>query len=788
MQTETDTLLTILQPLVTRARSDISAARAGKAMFKTNDKLNRTRVAQHLDGGTVRGIYFMSEGESTTRLAVIDIDDHTGECGWARVCAAAEKLITECRAAGLHPHPWRSGGGKGIHLWFLWDAPQDAYSVRQCLMDAAARADLRSGAGGLIKGQVEIYPKQDSIAPGACGSQVWLPLAGARPSLPMTYNDLIGIWDVVPKTKLTDKGYLWSMSGDVVKLDSPQLPARIGISAPEELTTELSRIKQLLDALEADRDAYHYDRWLETGMAIHGATAGADAALALWDDWSSRGANYEPGMCARKWQSFTAERAINGSGVGLKTLEYRARGSGWQEPVIFEDLSASHLPARSGFAEPGGSGGHIVPRAAGTAGAAGASGTHALTLPGLDGAALITMPAFQRNDSGEILPSTANIVMALEWRGWPGPRLRYDTFKDTVMVYDPRSGKPAEDAAAWRPFADTDYTDLKMCLENRGAGMKTVSRLELRECVRAIAMRSRFDSAQEWLAGLVWDGRPRIERFLEDYWAAPIGDEYVRAVSLYMWTAMAGRVMQPGCKVDMMPILVSDEGTGKSSGVQALVPSDDLFAAIDFSEKDDDLARKLRGVLVAEAEELRGLWTKDLESIYAFITRRVEKWTPKYVEYSTTFPRRVFFIGSTNDDQPLSKDGRRWLPVCLGARAGRKESDARIEDVIRDRDQLWAEALARWKDEGILWRQVSALAGAAREQFIATHPWEESITRYLETVPNSDMVFSMDLFRLAIGLTGRTSAMDSRQLSAIMRKLGYKNVRNKKTRGWVREY
>lgn len=62
MQTETDTLLTILQPLVTRARSDISAARAGKAMFKTNDKLNRTRVAQHLDGGTVRGDYFYERG------------------------------------------------------------------------------------------------------------------------------------------------------------------------------------------------------------------------------------------------------------------------------------------------------------------------------------------------------------------------------------------------------------------------------------------------------------------------------------------------------------------------------------------------------------------------------------------------------------------------------------------------------------------------------------------------------------------------------------------------------
>ncbi|MCV5824559.1 virulence-associated E family protein, partial [Escherichia coli] len=84
-----------------------------------------------------------------------------------------------------------------------------------------------------------------------------------------------------------------------------------------------------------------------------------------------------------------------------------------------------------------------------------------------------------------------------------------------------------------------------------------------------------------------------------------------------------------------------------------------------FAEKDDDLARKMRGRLVAEIGELRGLNTKELESIKAFVTRTHENWIPKYREFATQFPRRLVFVGTTNEDEFLAdKTGnRRWLPV-----------------------------------------------------------------------------------------------------------------------------
>lgn len=80
-----------------------------------------------------------------------------------------------------------------------------------------------------------------------------------------------------------------------------------------------------------------------------------------------------------------------------------------------------------------------------------------------------------------------------------------------------------------------------------------------------------FDSAITWLNGLEWDGVPRIECFYHTHFGTA-DTPYTRAVSMYMWTALAGRVLEPGIKADMVPILVGPQGCGKSSGVEALSP------------------------------------------------------------------------------------------------------------------------------------------------------------------------------------------------------------------------
>jgi predicted P-loop ATPase len=104
----------------------------------------------------------------------------------------------------------------------------------------------------------------------------------------------------------------------------------------------------------------------------------------------------------------------------------------------------------------------------------------------------------------------------------------------------------------------------------------------------------------------------------------PDDTAYTRAVSRYLWTALAGRIVTPGVKADMVPILVGGQGVGKSTGVSAMCPSNEFFTEVSFHEKEDDLARRMRGRLVGEIGELRGLHIVAQPSQLRHFTARFE--------------------------------------------------------------------------------------------------------------------------------------------------------------------
>jgi predicted P-loop ATPase len=190
---------------------------------------------------------------------------------------------------------------------------------------------------------------------------------------------------------------------------------------------------------------------------------------------------------------------------------------------------------------------------------------------------------------------------------------------------------------------------------------------------------------------------------------------------------MAGRVLQPGVRADMAPILVGVQGIKKTTAIQMMVPHEDAYAEIKLTDKDDDLSRKLRGKLVGELEELRGLNTRAIEEIKAFVSRRREAWIPKYKEFEAFFWRRCILIGSTNDDEFLSDPTgeRRWLPGECG--------QLDIDYLISVRDQLWAEGALRFQVAGVEWEAAERLAPAEHGRFKVTDSWQRAISSWLET-------------------------------------------------------
>lgn len=72
---------------------------------------------------------------------------------------------------------------------------------------------------------------------------------------------------------------------------------------------------QYLQRLHSRR-ADDYESWLHVGMALSGL---GEAGLHLWDEWSMQSNKYEPGVCAKKWPTFTPAE-----GLGIGSLHYWA--------------------------------------------------------------------------------------------------------------------------------------------------------------------------------------------------------------------------------------------------------------------------------------------------------------------------------------------------------------------------------------------------------------------------------------------------------------------------------
>jgi len=456
-----------------------------------------------------------------------------------------------------------------------------------------------------------------------------------------------------------------------------------------------------------------------------------DEAKTMWLDWSSAADKGDINAAKAKWPELRADR------TGYQAIFSLAQKAGWVNP------GAERLKTAVASVD---------------------------EFDDLTNTENSKWPTFKRNKtSGQIEATIGNAAKAVMCADFVGVEIRFDTFRDEIM-FAPVGTKE------WQTFTDADYSRLRITMEKRG--FKAVGRELIRDVVLLAAVENPFDSAMEWLKSLKWDGIARIEKFYHTHFGTE-DTAYTRAVSRYMWTALAGRVLKPGIKADMVPILVGAQGSGKSSGVEALSPDPTFFTEISFAEKEDDLARKMRGCLVAEISELRGLNTKELESIKAFVTRTHEKWIPKFKEFATQFPRRSLSMGTTNEDEFLGdKTGnRRWLPVEVE----KVNVDAIKKDVI----QLWAEAREVFNKTGIQFEEAEQLANQVHEKYFIKDAWQEIIEHWLDEPdlmtgqkPRArQFLRSADILREALNLEPKNiSRREQMRIGHVLQNCNFKQV------------
>jgi len=164
----------ILVPLVKR----LCVAHCWRDARHVKEPFTRAKLAEHIAGTHRYGLAPIKPGESTTRVGLLDLDSHDGAAPWEEMLSLADDLAFTLRQFNLEPALFRSSGGKGIHIITLWDAPQDAHSVRALMRSALHACGCSAGTAGVAKHEVEVFPKQSKVDADAYGSMFALPLCG----------------------------------------------------------------------------------------------------------------------------------------------------------------------------------------------------------------------------------------------------------------------------------------------------------------------------------------------------------------------------------------------------------------------------------------------------------------------------------------------------------------------------------------------------------------------------------------------------------------------------------
>lgn len=318
-----------LQPLLDRVRLDVCwLMKPGEHPSSVKSPITEKRLTRHLNGGPYCGASVIHEGESTTRVGLLDLDSHKGETPWSAMVETTEEICGVLRSRGAYPTVFRSTGGSGIHIYTIWDAPQDAYSVRVFLANVLASVGLKSGTKGVAEGEVEVFPKQDFVLEGKLGNMAILPLAGAS-----AYLDPMFDFAAMPKDATVE----WVPSAPVPALEKPPRE-RVAVEA----SVELAEFREALAAIpNTDDKPLEYDVWRNVIFSIHHATDGSDEGLALAHEFSARSGKYDPDFLdERVWPYIDSGRE---GGITDRHVLGLAREYGWSD-VTAADFDVLEVP------------------------------------------------------------------------------------------------------------------------------------------------------------------------------------------------------------------------------------------------------------------------------------------------------------------------------------------------------------------------------------------------------------------------------------------------------------
>jgi putative DNA primase/helicase len=268
--------------------------------------------------------------------------------------------------------------------------------------------------------------------------------------------------------------------------------------------------------------------------------------------------------------------------------------------------------------------------------------------------------------NGQVKATMANLELILD----NTYKLQFDEFKQQSIIDD-------------RPYKNSDDSILLSNIENK---YNIYNETKLKRSVEVVCHKNSFHPVKDYLEGLEWDGKPRIDTLLVDYFHAE-DNAFTREAIRNTLLSGIRRIYEPGCEVQHILVLRSEENIGKSTFFKMLCPDTRWFneslSLLDCTKGAKTSGEHLLGHWILEIPEVAGIRKSEVEAVKSFLSRDIDNFRQAYARMSEQYPRQCIFFASTNATYLQGTTGNRrfWTIKCPG----------RFKDTL-NRDQIWAEA------------------------------------------------------------------------------------------------
>lgn len=319
------------------------------------------------------------------------------------------------------------------------------------------------------------------------------------------------------------------------------------------------------------------------------------------------------------------------------------------------------------------------------------------------------------NSNGSPHPHLANAFKILSNHPELVGRIWFDEFHDKIFqtLFQP---EPVE----WHDTHDTRLTVwIQTNLRIAKMGHQVVQR-----AVDDYARQHIRNEVREWMEALQWDQHERLPTMIAEGWGAPKND-YTAAVGRCWIVSMVARTYEPGCKVDTMPVFEGPQGIHKSSALATI-------GGKWFSEMHEDITTKdflqnLPGKLLLEISELHAFRRAEINRIKGIISCASDRYRASYGRRAEDHPRRGVFSGTVNGNEWVEDDtgARRFWPIAC--------TEINLDYLRTTREQLFAEAVYRYKAGESWWDIDPELARQEQDARRSEDPWAERVLDYART-------------------------------------------------------